>query len=52
MQHLQFRMDCCRAVKVVFDGAQERFEADNKKEVWAHLLDSIEKYNLVHSKMA
>ena len=39
-------------MKVVFDEAQERVEADKTKNVWAHLLDSIEKYNPFHSKMA
>ncbi len=46
------RVDCCRAVKVVVDEAQERVEAEQKKHVWADLLDSIEKYNPFHSKMA
>ena len=52
IQHLQFGMDCCRAVKVVFDAALDRLEAEQKKHVWAHMLDSIEKCNPFHARIA
>ena len=44
-------MDCCRAVKGVSDAAWDRLGAD-KKHVWAHMLDSVEKCNPFHILVA
>ena len=41
-------MDCCRAVKGVFDAALDRLGADKKNIVWAHMLDFVEKCNPFH----